>query len=278
MSKGGGKLFDYWWHPLLALPPSPASPEYRRLRRLWWDQTRVRRIAGKNVPEFYHPGWETHMTAVLWENFAFLPSEIWFARLGTASGVKNLPQAIASIQWSYGWEAKTLGPQRIKILDVVVHYRSDAGVEGVIVVEAKRPGARVTGGKDLDANYYLHLPAFSEFGRQKSLIYLVDEKAVHGAKDVVKTNGCDVGFLTWESVAGIQVGTALDSPGPEPMRRALASAIYRQFASYGIDPTVKPVEYLNGEHTWREIENRWLTEKQPIGDRQEELWRLPLNR
>ena len=46
---------------------------------------------------------------------------------------------------------------------------------GVLVVEAKKPGVRLSD-KDLDPGYYLTIPQVAAFKR-RSLIYLIDDAA-----------------------------------------------------------------------------------------------------
>lgn len=272
---GAGFLYDCWWHPLLAIPASPSTPEYKRLRRLWWDQTRVRKIAGRNTPEFYYSTWETHLTAVLWENFAFLPFERWIPSLAKQTGVRQLPDEIQHVQWSYGWEATVDTERGIRILDVVLHYRRGNGDEGTLVVEAKRPGAKMANGKDVDPAYYLDVPALRNFRQRRSLVYLLSAKTLPAARALVKPRNWDVGFLSWESLAGLQIQTALAANDcSDKIRSVLAAAIHRQFLSYGITPSELPQEYLKSEQPWHAIEKVWKTKKQTVAERREELFRI----
>ena len=271
-----GYLYDYWWHPLLAIPLSPGTLEYERLHRLWWDQTRVRKVGGRNTPEFYNSAWETHLTAVLWENFAFLPTDIWISLLAKQAGLKRLSNSIQHAQWSYGWETVGDTHRGIKILDVVLHYRDTRGSEGVLVVEAKRPGAKIAHEKDLDPQYYLDVVRLRDFKQQRSLVYLVSAKKLATAQASVKRGTWDVGFLSWEILAGVQIQSALAATDcPEKMRLVVAAAIHRQFLSYGITPSQPPLDYLKSEQPWQEIQKQWKTAKQTIADRRKELFRLP---
>ena len=269
-------IFEYWWHPLLAIPQSTTSPEYERLRRLWWDQTRVRGPSGKTIPEFFHPEWETHLTAVLWENFACLPVEDWAASLASTAGLKAMPAGIREAHWSYGWEATVDTKRGFRILDVVLHYRASTGEEGLLVVEAKRPGGRLSESKDLDARYYLDVPRLKAFGERRSLLYLVSEKVLPDAKRAVRRHDRDVGFLSWEALAGIQIQAASRMKDcPPRVRDFLAAAIHRHFLSYRITPSRQPLDYLASERSRRELIEDWKTNRQTVPQRQKELFWLP---
>src|SRR5690348_5709485 len=77
---------SHWWGALPAVPASKDSPEYRRLRRVWFDHTRFRgpkapKDRHKSISQRYHefvrPVEETNLTVTLWENFSIFGCDKW---------------------------------------------------------------------------------------------------------------------------------------------------------------------------------------------------------
>jgi hypothetical protein len=245
------------------VPASRGSDAYLRLRHLWIDPTRTR----QKIQEFYHSNWETHISATLWENFAVLPVPIWLPSLALDAGLSKVPATITAANWSYGWVAKP------EIMDVVVHYRSADGEEGVIVVEAKTPWAGVLKGKDLNPDYYLDHARLTAFSR-RALVYLLDESAIERARASVGASRNDVGFLSWQRLAGIQMSACAHLDAPVELKTFVASAIQRHFAEFGIISPALAADYLAEEPSRMEVDQKPDRERQSSPEREQELWRL----
>lgn len=259
------KLYDTWWHPILAVPPAKSSSGYRRLRHIWMDQTRVRPTNGH---EYFVHEYETHLTLALWETFAALPVRLWLPRLVERAGL-TLPQAtISDAEWSYGWLSDGVNEQ---IVDLVLNYRDTKG-EGIVVVEAKRPGNRL-GGKDLNPEYYLDIPAFRKYAR-RSILYLLGSDAIADGRVAVVAGGHDVGFLAWPDLGVVQMETAAVAFPDESVASLVAHAIYRHFGSYDQIPPVPPVAYLRTEPTRETLASMYKTKPQTNAERKLPLWSL----
>lgn len=265
------RIYEYWWEPILAIPPLKDSTQYERLKHLWIDPTRTRVKGGTRLQEFYNSGWETHVTAVLWENFAVLPPEKWLPQLAKRARLKRLSGQIVQANWSYGWVWSRVGGR--KIADIVLHYRSATGEEGVFIVEAKAPWVRLKAGKDADASYYLSIPIFQKFQR-RSLIYLVDESHIEEVRRTVKVNHYDVGFLTWQELGGIQVAIARGLDLPIEIRTFVAGALQSKFLGFGIKPSILAADYLITEKSRQEVDMLAGPQRQNSVEREQRRWLL----
>ena len=58
----------YWYNHFLALPQSKESMEYKRIERIFRDQTRFRgkKDTEKRMHELINTGHETNLTVTLW--------------------------------------------------------------------------------------------------------------------------------------------------------------------------------------------------------------------
>lgn len=267
-------VYDHWWEPLNLIPPNRSDLSYRRLRRLWNDQTRVRNEGGEKIHEFYHQRRETHLTAVLWENFAALDPTLWLPHLLNEAGLRGQITGVTACKWSYGWVR--VKPQR-KILDVVLNYRDQRGEEGVVVIEAKNLGKSLDSAKDRDPAYYLDVPELQGYAR-RAQIYLVDAAVADGVKTQVLPSPHDVGFLTWQQLAGIQISAALKTTVPEELRRFIAGSIQRQFMGLGIRPTTLAAAYLEEEPSRSEVAAQPSEKGQTSAEREALLWKLDRRR
>jgi len=220
------------------------------------------------VPEFYHSGWETHISANLWENFSALDPDVWLTRLAQKSGLQFVPENIQAVNWSYGW----VDPATRRIVDIIVHYRTKAGKEGVIVVEAKSPWGAIKPGKDSDPAYYMGLPVFEEF-THRSLLYLVDQKDLKKVQGMVKATNEDVGFLSWQDLGGIQIQSSRSLDISPDVTAFVAGAIQSQFLGFGIRPSALVFNYLSSEPSRREHE--FKTSSEHLCERRKERWRIP---
>lgn len=259
------KIYDTWWEPILAIPPHKSCAAYKRLRRMWLDHTRVGRRHGH---EYFVHEYETHLTIALWENFAALPVRIWLPFLVERSGLTYPDLSVSEANWSYGWVSD--GDDR-QTMDLVLNYRDGNG-EGIIVVEAKRPGNKVSG-KDFDPSYYLEVPAFRPF-RRRSILYLLGRDGLAHARGAVRASGHDVGFLAWPQLGEVQVEAALAAFSDQAVGSLIASAIYRQFRNYGQQPSGPPLSYLSKEPSRSELESTYGSCTQTSAERKSMAWRL----
>ena len=183
-----------------------------------------------------------------------------------------VPNSIAAANWSYGWVYSDIATKIRRIVDIVVHYRIASGEEGLIVVEAKVPWARLEAGKDTDPGYYLDIPTLSKFAN-RSLVYLVDEKYIDASRKIVSVTGADVGFLSWQDLGQIQLEASGALDTTNDLRTFIAGAIQSQFLSFGIRPSVLAVDYLQSEPSRSEVEK--MTDRQKGIERRTEFWRVP---
>lgn len=259
------RVYDTWWDPILAIPPRKTSAAYKRLRHIWLDQTRVR---PKHGHEYFVHDYETHLTIALWENFAALPARFWLPLLVERAGLSLPDASISDVNWSYGWVSDGADGQ---IVDLVLNYRDRKG-EGILVVEAKRPGNPL-GGKDLDPQYYLGIPAFQSFDR-RSMLYLVGSDQLSKARTAVHAAGHDTGFLTWPELGAVQIDTAVGTFPDEAVGSLIANAIYRQFGNYQQIPSAPPLGYLQEEPTRESLASIYKDSPQSTAERKAKLWRL----
>src|SRR5438105_7314954 len=98
--------YPYWWQALIALPASNSETEvaYERLARIFRDQTRSTSPdpqTGRRGQEFTNPASETHLTVVLWENFAVFRPGVWIPHLWAAAQLKTPIGSVRDCRWSY---------------------------------------------------------------------------------------------------------------------------------------------------------------------------------
>lgn len=158
-------------------------------------------------------------------------------------------------------------------MDVVVHYRLANGDEGVIVIEAKTPWEKALKGKDLHPSYYLDHPRLNHFA-ERALVYLVDESLIEAARTSVNPDRQNVGFLSWQQLADIQISACAHIDVPVDLQTFVGAAIQRQFSGFHILPSTSPASYLVTEPSRSDVDAIPNNERQSTADREHELWRL----
>lgn len=221
--------------------------------------------------EFVLPKHETHLTATLWENFAVLPCEQWVPRLYQLAGYPHTPTAVRC-NWSYEWERPGIGA----LCDVIVEHESPHGERSVLVVEAKNLTAGL-GEKELNFGYYLdRLPEIAEFGERRSLLFLVDQEMRPAVLQQFGDSRPDnVGIVTWQELAGLQIQLARALDVPSEVQSFIAGAIQYQYSQHDIRPSTLAAEYLRQELSVAEIAALPQSDRQTQALRNRPLWRLP---
>lgn len=266
--------YEAWWQALLAIPSSDQnSSAYRRLQRVFRDQT----LKISSGPEgaghqFTCSSHETHYTVCLWENFNLFEPTLWLPELWARAGLATSIGAIQVCNWSYEWCAQRSdqGRRQERNIDVTLRYRDETG-DGILVVEAKKPGVVPKAEKDLNPSWYRHVPEFQGMERF-SFLYLIDADARTFAEPAIERDGLDVGFLTWEQMAACQIHCARHTALPAVVQSFIAASLYRQYLQLGIDPGMPPLDYLADGPTSLEVVTK-TTRTLSGGDWYEPLWR-----
>lgn len=263
--------YRFWWEAILALPPSRSDVAYTRLDRVFRDQTRPVKdsTTGRRGQQFTDPSHETHFTVTLWENFVLFPPARWLPSLWSVSGLMNRLGSELRCNWSYEWAEH--GNSGARHCDIVLEYE-DAEGRGVLVLEAKKPN-NVLSDKDRNPSYYLTIPQIAEFER-RSLVYLIDD-AARAKDEPLIPRDADIGFLSWEQLASIQVDCADSIFGASPEVKAfVAASLYRVYVQHGITPKVLPLMYLSNEPAAEDVVEKRIGRPLGKGDWEREIWRL----
>ncbi len=251
-------IYRQWWAMLPAIPERKDSPAYRTLKRLWADHTMntIRKTpdgyASAGSRGVYRTTTEDHLTMVLFENWELFPDASWAAGFLSACGV-DVQGDVSSIGWSYGFEEPT--PKLIA--DLVVYFVDEAG-EGVLVVEAKKPGAANVGSKDVPSTgYYFDLPAIKAVARKFAclLVAEADKEKVRGILEYP-----DEPILSWEQLAGFQIKACHGLNVPQSVRDYLVGSLIHQYARYSIQPLPHPMAWLLEEPCADDISTHNLTQ------------------
>jgi hypothetical protein len=130
----------FWYQPFLALPSEKNSLAYRRLKRIFLDNTLLKGKAGSTnrLHDLDNIKSEMHLTCTLWENFNLFSPESWLRPLLERAQIESDMGPIAKASWSYEFESEyEFRVKKIKpIADVVIKY-GDGRRTGILVVEAK---------------------------------------------------------------------------------------------------------------------------------------------
>jgi hypothetical protein len=255
------KTFRYWWTFIPALPLSRDSQNYRALRRHWADHTMntLVRKDGILMPgprSAYVPGREDHLTPVLFNIWAAIPSAITGRFLLDLLLVPH--SEVTALQIGYSWEQKRSLKRRPDVTDIVVAWRDDDG-DGVVVIEAKRKGGKLQG-KDLAGGAsYMDLPSIRPFAR-KHMVFLVDEQ------DAASTQGrlpLASRIVSWQEMGKAQSTAALSLGLPASESAFLQALIARHYEDMdaGFDPKMAgsvPDTFAGNEATYEAIRAKGL--------------------
>lgn len=269
----------HWWAALPSVPPDRDCPAYHRLKRVWFDQTRLCPFIVRDeekvlvrAHEFVTSRHETHLTSTLWENFSIMRCADWLPKLYALAGLPLLTTGVERCNWSYEWER----PGVSGLCDVVVEHESTAGERSVLVVESKNFGASL-GEKELNFGYYLdRLPEIAAYRDKRSLIFLIDQQLLARVRDQLG-DACPpyVGVLTWQQLGGLQIELARILNAAEDIRTFVAGAIQYQFSQHNIRPEQLAAGYLCDEKSTAEIAALPQDERQKQDVRDHPFWRLP---
>jgi hypothetical protein len=270
----GNRNPKYWWGALPCIPSGRDVASYKRLRHIWADQTRFRLDDGQRVSEFIVPRWETNITATLWENFTLFDSRTWVPALVAQSGLENLTEPVADCQWSYGWG--TTGPPD-KMADIIIHFRTEMNKQGIIIVEAKRPGGTLSE-KDINPSYYLDIPELKAITGSRWLIYCVDQADLEKAKNSVDEEQVErCGFITWQDLGGLQIRLAKKLAIPEQYRDFIAGSIQYQYCQHDFRPSELVYDYLEEEPRIELMDSQAGNKEMVQGMWSRQLWRVDYN-
>ncbi len=116
---------EYWYQLLNCLPISPHFIEYKRLKRVWSDQTRFR--GTKGTPNRKHLMFkltsEQNLQISIWENFSIFNKVNFILELIKLSKLNLAIQDITNVSWSYEWEKPICNNGYrigIKLIDIVI--------------------------------------------------------------------------------------------------------------------------------------------------------------
>ena len=278
----------HWWQALMALPNEKGSVSYQRLMRVWFDHTRFRGASRANSApkeyeanrhhEFHKPDHETHLTVSFWENFTLFPDEVWLPRLYELARLPFGASQNLKCQWSYEWvgyrpKSEDSTKREEGMCDVVVSYEGSNGESGILVVEAKNL-TKEPGSKELRLDYYLAIQEIAAFGARASLLYLVDETVTEKSIGLLGDLPKNVGLITWQQLAGLQIELAQTLEAPAAIRNFVAGAIQFQFAQHDIRPAILSASYLEEEMSMLEMDALPPEKRQKMSDHSVALWRL----
>ena len=200
---------------------------------------------------------------VLFENWAAMPDSKWVPSLLRACSVA-VEGVVREIGWSY--EYTQGGGSGKRTLDIVLRYVDEIG-EGILVLEAKKPGNQSLEDKDIPSKSdYLDVPGFDGVTR-KSLCLLI------GATDQAAIASTLEGepVLTWERLAGLQIEAAKALELQESIKRFMVGAIVHQYALYEILPDPLPYGWMPEQPTAEDVAARKIG--QTGADRRYPYWK-----
>lgn len=229
---------EYWYQLLNCLPISPDSIEYKRLKRVWSDQTRFR--GSKGAPNRRHLLFnltsEQNLQISLWENFSIFNKANFVLELIKLAKLDFTIYDITNVSWSYEWEKPiyTNGHRiGIKLLDIVLKITTIKS-EYLIVVECKNLTSALSE-KDLNPSYYLdNIEEFNRFGKNKGLLYCIGKRAEKTVKEQIKQCNNKIGIISWQSLAILQLKLVKNLEVNETIKKFISYSLIKQFQSKGI--------------------------------------------
>lgn len=262
-----------WWQMLPMIPSDKDDLGYKRLERIWRDNTRFtgnveHKTRSHELLRMHH---ETHLTCTFFENFALFDSTKWIKAFLKASGLKlELTSPIKDLSWSYEWERTlVIDEKRItRLCDIVISYITENNDVGVIVVESKALNKK-PGEKDLNIDYYLSIPEFSKYKPNVYLVYCIDERVKEW---VDNRRPFESGIISWQELASLQISLANSLEIDTKLRDFIAGSIQYQFINHGIRPSVLCSEYLESEPTMIDIDVAEKPYRQTAEERKKALW------
>lgn len=230
--------FSTWWHGVPALPLSRTSASYKALRRIWADQTINSRTGARG---FYRWDTEDYLTPVLWQTWAILPDFCALADLLRSVGVPV--GHISEAKWAYACEEETGHGRAFVIPDIMLHYRDERG-DGLVAIEAKRPGVGAKSADLAKLQQYVSLPSTRAIARRHG-VFLVSRSAERAS-----TQAGDQRFpvLTWEAVLGAQALAAKKIFGSPSATRLVEDWIRSLASRHGLGPRHQALQPLHTQY------------------------------
>ncbi len=229
---------EYWYQLLNCLPVSSNSIEYKRLKRVWADQTRFKGTKGTTNRKhtLFNLTSEQNLQISLWENFSIFNKEKFILKLIKLANLDFPIQSVTNVSWSYEWEKPIYKNEYrigIKLIDIVLKITTNKS-EYLIVIECKNLTSKLAE-KDLSPSYYLdNIEEFDRFGTNKSILYCIGERAEKAVKEQVKQLKNNVGIITWESLAILQLDLVIDLEVNETIKKFISYSLIKQFQNKGI--------------------------------------------
>lgn len=163
--------------------------------------------------------------------------------------------AVREASWSYGWSCPTGEGRKNRIVDIVVHFRGDGGRDGLLIIEAKRPGGRLAE-KDLAVGTYLDLPALAEVSDRRWLVFCVSDADSASVRAHMDDRDGRSRVFTWEKLGGLQIRLVEKLGVPETLRSFICGAIQYQYCQHGIRPSRLAAPYLESEPAIEAMDSR----------------------
>lgn len=228
--------------------------------------------------EFLKPDHETGLTVSLWENFSVFDASVWLPSLFNLAGLPLLPAEGMKCQWSYEWVGyrPSSEPDRQReqgMCDVVVGYERGDGIQGALVVEAKYLKKEL-GAKELRFDYYLAIDEIAAYGEHAALVYLVDESVRGRSISALGSLPPNIRLITWQELAGLQIGLVNTLDAPPAIRNFIAGAIQFQFAQHDIRPAQLSQPYLEQELSMLEMDALPKEQKQSMDVHSHPTWMM----
>jgi hypothetical protein len=215
------------------IPARRADKRYKILRRVWADKTmnviRQTPQGWKHASNrgSYVEGHEDYMTIALFEIWAAFPDAQWAERLLDAWGIAH--GLVTRVNWSYEWAQRSVDRKAWDIADIVLCWEDDQG-QGVVVIEAKRPGGKLTE-KDLAGGLrYLDVQGLKPFGR-KHVHYLVAEKDIPPARSRLPPG---TPLSSWEDLGRLQISLIQAAEGNLQGMRLAAAYTAIHYSQLGV--------------------------------------------
>lgn len=230
---------EFWWQLFNCLPTSKNTIEYKRIKRIWADQTRFRGAKGtsKRKHNLFNLTSEQNLQVTLWENFSIFNKKDLAKEIAILSGFDINSQEVENISWSYEWEKPIYNNGYrvgIKLLDIVIKITT-SHAEYLVVVECKNLTSTL-GKKDIDSSYYLDdIEEFERFKEKKTILYCIGERVKIKVENQLKEYYNKPNIITWNDLAELQVDLCDKLDVEEKIKKFLSYSILKQFESKGID-------------------------------------------
>ncbi len=226
------RTYKYWWTFMPVLPRTREDHAYRMLKRQWADHTMntlVRKgdTLSPGSRGTYVEGREDHITPCLFQIWAAFPGTSWVSRMLSLWNVEPEGE-VTAVRWSYSWEERRIGETRPNITDIVVQWRDRRG-DGVLVIEAKRKGGKLSP-KDLDGGRaYLQMPSIRLVPR-RHVGFLVDERDAPAAATNLPAG---TPIATWQEMGRTQAACVTEMALSETERKRMHSLVARHYSDHG---------------------------------------------